>query len=149
MLVFNTVALIAINLIVYWSERLVGEFGSNINIYWTDRLTFSSTDSESFSRFMILMATFWLVTQWTPSLTSPLIGRVCGWWNFLFNHHNRTIKVKVVKVPYKVKAGARDALVYHNWRWCSGFKVCRGGCCWKFWESDGGGWLRKRKKNWN
>ena len=39
-------------------------------------LTFSSTDSESFSRFMILMATFWLVTQCTPSLTSPLICRM-------------------------------------------------------------------------
>lgn len=33
--------------------------------------TFISTDSDSFSRFTILMATFWPVMQWTPSFTSP------------------------------------------------------------------------------
>lgn len=33
--------------------------------------TFISTDSLSFSRLTILMATFWHVTQWTPSLTNP------------------------------------------------------------------------------
>lgn len=33
--------------------------------------TFISTDSDSFSRFTILMATFWPVMQCTPSFTSP------------------------------------------------------------------------------
>lgn len=33
--------------------------------------TFISTDSDSFSRFTILMATFWPVMQCTPSLTRP------------------------------------------------------------------------------
>lgn len=33
--------------------------------------TFIKTDSLSFSRLTIFMATFWHVTQWTPSLTSP------------------------------------------------------------------------------
>lgn len=33
--------------------------------------TFINTDSLSFSRLTIFMATFWHVTQWTPSLTSP------------------------------------------------------------------------------
>lgn len=33
--------------------------------------TFINTDSLSFSRLTIFMATFWHVTQWTPSFTSP------------------------------------------------------------------------------
>lgn len=33
--------------------------------------TFIRTDSDSFSLLTILMATFWPVIQWTPSLTSP------------------------------------------------------------------------------
>ena len=37
-------------------------------------LTFISTDSLSFSRFTILMATFWHVTQWIPNLTRPAIN---------------------------------------------------------------------------
>lgn len=35
-------------------------------------LTFISTDSLSFSRLTIFMATFWHVTQWIPSLTNPV-----------------------------------------------------------------------------
>lgn len=33
--------------------------------------TFISTDSDNFSLFTILTATFWPVMQWTPSFTSP------------------------------------------------------------------------------
>ena len=33
--------------------------------------TFISTDSLSFSRLTIFIATFFPVTQWTPSLTRP------------------------------------------------------------------------------
>ena len=35
-------------------------------------LTFIKTDSLNFSLFMILMATFLPITQWTPSFTSPV-----------------------------------------------------------------------------
>lgn len=35
------------------------------------RSTFINTDSDSFSRLMILMATFLPNTQWTPSFTRP------------------------------------------------------------------------------
>lgn len=34
-------------------------------------LTFIRTDSLSFSLLTIFMATFWFVTQWTPSFTRP------------------------------------------------------------------------------
>lgn len=41
----------------------------------SDLLTFISTDSESFSRFTILMATFCPVMQCTPSFTRPMERR--------------------------------------------------------------------------
>lgn len=47
--------------------------------------TFISTDSDSFSRFTILMATFWPVMQWTPSLTSPG-GAGLKMWGVLPEH---------------------------------------------------------------
>lgn len=69
-------------LLQIWSPKAFQNLDSKI---WNPNqmaLTFSSTDSESFSRFMILMATFWLVTQWTPSLTSPVIERKLErFWN--------------------------------------------------------------------
>lgn len=40
-------------------------------------LTFISTDSLSFSRLIILMATFLPSTQCTPSLTRPVIKLIC------------------------------------------------------------------------
>lgn len=44
-----------------------------------------STDSLSFSLLTILMATFWQVTQWTPSFTRPetQVGRSHMIWHFL------------------------------------------------------------------
>lgn len=52
-----------------WAHSLVrdvGVVGDKKSAY-----TFCKTDSLNFSRLMILMATFFPATQWTPSLTKP------------------------------------------------------------------------------
>lgn len=55
----------------YTSER-PSTWGWSINfIMAISRSTFISTDSDNFSRLMILIATFLPNTQWTPSLTNP------------------------------------------------------------------------------
>lgn len=57
--------------------------------------TFISTDSLSFSRLTIFMATFWHVTQWTPSLTNPArreATKTFDWvkWSIFFTIHTHT-----------------------------------------------------------
>lgn len=93
------------------------------------RSTFINTDSESFSRLMILMATFFPCTQWTPSFTKPAAkqkmketirrvkGQIREGWRISFTDVQTFRPISFFRLPHSTNSASSPNINLYNFRY--------------------------------